>query len=154
MERGELAGELADFARTFEELTEVLADWPVCYLDAFTSSRYPQRPRTPAQPADQAAPLITAPAWRPPSPIWPTMSPTVPHRGTVEARARALNLQALLREQKMTTAVDFQLHELPGYGKAVIAVGGLTAGMEYPVGASPCSPRGSPCWAKSAGASR
>ena len=34
----------------------------------------------------------------------------------------------------MTTAVDFQLHELPGYGKAVIAVGGLTAGMEYPVG--------------------
>ena len=46
MERGELAGELADFARTFEELTEVLADWPVCYLDAFTSSRYPQRPRT------------------------------------------------------------------------------------------------------------
>lgn len=30
--------------------------------------------------------------------------------------------------------MDFQLHELPGYGKAVIAVGGLTAGMEYPVG--------------------
>ena len=52
----------------------------------------------------------------------------------VSSEQRALNLQALLREQKMTTAVDFQLHELPGYGKAVIAVGGLTAGMEYPVG--------------------
>ena len=46
MERGELAGELAEFARSFEELAEVLDAWPVCYLDAFTSSRYPRRPRT------------------------------------------------------------------------------------------------------------
>ena len=30
--------------------------------------------------------------------------------------------------------MDFQLHDLPAYGQAVIAVGGLTAGMEYPVG--------------------
>ncbi|UQT49529.1 hypothetical protein M5E87_06865 [Flavonifractor plautii] len=75
MERGELAGELADFARTFEELTEVLADWPVCYLDAFTSSRYPQRPRTLLNLLTKQLPL-TAPAWRPPSPTWPTMSPT------------------------------------------------------------------------------
>ncbi|MFQ7453048.1 MAG: hypothetical protein ACLRNQ_18475 [Flavonifractor plautii] len=75
MERGELAGELADFARTFEELTEVLADWPVCYLDAFTSSRYPQRPRTLLNLLTKRLPL-TAPAWRPPSPTWPTMSPT------------------------------------------------------------------------------
>ena len=39
MERGELAGELADFARTFEELTEVLADWPVCYQIGRASCR-------------------------------------------------------------------------------------------------------------------
>ena len=30
--------------------------------------------------------------------------------------------------------MDFQLHDLPAHGQAVIAVGGLTAGMEYPVG--------------------
>ena len=39
-----------------------------------------------------------------------------------------------LREQGRKTAVDFQLHDLPAHGQAVIAVGGLTAGMEYPVG--------------------
>ncbi|UQT49528.1 hypothetical protein M5E87_06860 [Flavonifractor plautii] len=72
----------------------------------------------------------------------------------VSSEQRALNLQALLREQKMTTAVDFQLHELPGYGKAVIAVGAHRLAWSTRWGASPCSPRGSPCWAKSAGASR
>ena len=131
MERGELAGELADFARTFEELTEVLADWPVCYLDAFTSSRYPQRPRTllTKQLPSYGASLETAV-----SDLAHYVSDGFRTVVLVSSEQRALNLQALLREQKMTTAVDFQLHELPGYGKAVIAVGGLTAGMEYPVG--------------------
>ena len=38
----------------------------------------------------------------------------------------------MLREKKVRTAVDFQLHELPGPGKAVICLGGLSAGFEYP----------------------
>ena len=134
MERGELAGELADFARTFEELTEVLADWPVCYLDAFTSSRYPQRPRTLLNLLTKQLPSYGASLETAVSDLAHYVSDGVRTVVLVSSEQRALNLQALLREQKMTTAVDFQLHELPGYGKAVIAVGGLTAGMEYPVG--------------------
>ena len=45
---------------------------------------------------------------------------------------RAEHLQALLREQGVRTAVDFALHALPEPGKAVIAVGGLSAGLEFP----------------------
>ena len=134
MERGELAGELADFARTFEELTEVLADWPVCYLDAFTSSRYPQRPRTLLNLLTKQLPSYGASLETAVSALAHYVSDGFRTVVLVSSEQRALNLQALLREQKMTTAVDFQLHELPGYGKAVIAVGGLTAGMEYPVG--------------------
>ena len=134
MERGELAGELADFARTFEELTEVLADWPVCYLDAFTSSRYPQRPRTLLNLLTKQLPSYGASLATAVSDLAHYVSDGFRTVALVSSEQRALNLQALLREQKMTTAVDFQLHELPGYGKAVIAVGGLTAGMEYPVG--------------------
>ena len=134
MERGELAGELADFARTFEELTEVLADWPVCYLDAFTSSRYPQRPRTLLNLLTKQLPSYGASLETAVSDLAHYVSDGFRTVVLVSSEQRALNLQALLREQKMTTAVDFQLHELPGYGKAVIAVGGLTAGMEYPVG--------------------
>ena len=134
MERGELAGELADFARTFAELTEVLADWPVCYLDAFTSSRYPQRPRTLLNLLTKQLPSYGASLETAVSDLAHYVSDGFRTVVLVSSEQRALNLQALLREQKMTTAVDFQLHELPGYGKAVIAVGGLTAGMEYPVG--------------------
>ena len=134
MERGELAGELADFARTFEELTEVLADWPGCYLDAFTSSRYPQRPRTLLNLLTKQLPSYGASLETAVSDLAHYVSDGFRTVVLVSSEQRALNLQALLREQKMTTAVDFQLHELPGYGKAVIAVGGLTAGMEYPVG--------------------
>ena len=134
MERGELAGELADFARTFEELTEVLADWPVCYLDAFTSSRYPQRPRTLLNLLTKQLPSYGASLETAVSDLAHYVSDGFRTVVLVSSEQRALNLQALLREQKMTTAVDFQLHELPAYGKAVIAVGGLTAGMEYPVG--------------------
>ena len=134
MERGELAGELADFARTFEELTEVLADWPVCYLDAFTSSRYPQRPRTLLNLLTKQLPSYGASLETAVSDLAHYVSDGFRTVVLVRSEQRALPLQALLREQKMTTAVDFQLHELPGYGKAVIAVGGLTAGMEYPVG--------------------
>ena len=50
----------------------------------------------------------------------------------VASEQRALNLQTLLREQKVRAAVDFQLHALPQPGRAVIAVGGLSGGMEYP----------------------
>ena len=127
MERGELAGELADFARTFEELTEVLADWPVC-------SRYPQRPRTLLNLLTKQLPSYGASLETAVSDLAHYVSDGFRTVVLVSSEQRALNLQALLREQKMTTAVDFQLHELPGYGKAVIAVGGLTAGMEYPVG--------------------
>ena len=134
MERGELAGELADFARTPEELWQVLEEWPVCYLDSFAASAYPSRPRTLLNLLAKQLPSYGASLETAVSDLAHYVSEGFRTVVLVSSEGRALNLQTLLREQKMTTAVDFQLHNLPDYGKAVIAVGGVSAGMEYPVG--------------------
>ena len=134
MERGEVAGELAEFARTFEELTEVLDAWPVCYLDSFTSTQYPRRPRTLLNLLTKQLPSYGASLETAVSDLAHYVSDGFRTVVLVGSEQRALNLQSLLREQGRKTAVDFQLHDLPAYGQAVIAVGGLTAGMEYPVG--------------------
>ncbi|WP_130870044.1 transcription-repair coupling factor [Intestinimonas massiliensis (ex Afouda et al. 2020)] len=134
LERGELAGELARLARTPEELWETLAEWPVCFLDSFTSSQYPMRPRTVLNLLAKQLPSYGASLETAVSDLAHYVSEGFRTVVLVSSEQRALNLQSLLREQKMTTAVDFQLHDLPAYGKAVIAVGGVSAGMEYPVG--------------------
>ncbi|MDD5939138.1 MAG: transcription-repair coupling factor [Clostridiales bacterium] len=131
-ENGTLLVELGTYARTPEELAARLEDWPVAYLDSFPSSRYPSRPRT----------LLSAAAKQLPSygvSLETAVSDLAHYRNAgyrvvvlAGTEQRCLNLQSLLREQKLRTAVDFQLHALPEPGGAVICRGGLSAGMEYP----------------------
>ena len=134
MENGTLAGELAVFARTFEELCTVLDEYPVCYLDSFASAQYPRRPRTLLNILAKQLPSYGASLETAVSDLAHYVGDGFATIVLVSSEQRALNLQALLREQNLKTAVDFQLHDLPQHGKAVIAVGGLSAGMEYPRG--------------------
>ena len=134
MENGTIAGELAVFARTFEELCAVLDEYPVCYLDSFASARYPRRPRTLLNILAKQLPSYGASLETAVSDLAHYVGDGFATIVLVSSEQRALNLQALLREQNLKTAVDFQLHDLPQHGKAVIAVGGLSAGMEYPRG--------------------
>ena len=50
----------------------------------------------------------------------------------VSSEQRCLNLQTLLREQKVKSAVDFALKTLPKPGQIILTVGGLSGGLEYP----------------------
>ena len=132
LENGTLAGTEGGFVRSLEELSRRLEDWPTAYLDSFTASEYPRRPRT----------LLSVLAKQLPSygTSLETAASDLAHymdegyRAVVLAgtEQRAEHLQALLREQGVRTAVDFALHALPEPGKAVIAVGGLSAGLEFP----------------------
>ena len=132
LESGLLAGEAAVLARSWEELSQRLADWPLLYLDTFPTSSYPCRPRTLLDVMAKQLPSYGA--------SLETACTDLEHYqragfGAVVLCAgeqRCLDLQSLLREQKVRTAVDFQLHSLPEPGKAVLCVGGLTAGFEYP----------------------
>ena len=132
LESGIIQGKHAVYARSWEELLHLLENWPFIWLDSFTTSAYPHPPRT----------LLSVTAKQLPSYgiSLETAAADLEHyqrsgfRTVVLAASerRALNLQALLREQKIRSAVDFQLHSLPKPGQTVIAVGGLSAGFEYP----------------------
>ena len=132
LEAGMLAGDCAAFTRTVEELTGALERWPVCMLDAFPAATYPVRPRTLLGLTARQLPSFGASLETAVSDLSHYINEGFSTVVLVSSEQRALNLQALLREQKVRTAVDFQLHELPPPGSAVIAVGGLSAGMEYP----------------------
>ncbi|MBS1382998.1 transcription-repair coupling factor [Flavonifractor sp. DFI.6.63] len=132
LENGTVAGELAEFAQSFDALCRQLEAWPVCYLDSFASAQYPARPRTLLSLLAKQLPSYGASLETAVSDLAHYVSDGFRIVVLVGSEQRALNLQTLLREQNRKTAVDFQLHALPEYGKAVIAVGGLTAGMEYP----------------------
>lgn len=132
MESGLLAGELAAFARTFEELSGVLDGWPVAYLDSFVGAQYPRKPRTMLNMLAKQLPSYGASLETAVSDLSHYMGEGFASVVLVSSEQRALNLQGLLREQKIRSAVDFALHNLPGPGQAVIAVGGISSGLEYP----------------------
>ena len=132
LERGVLAGENTALARSFDELLEVLDRWPQAYLDSFVSSQYPRRPRTLLNLMAKALPSYGASLETAVSDLSHYLGEGFAAVVLVASEQRALNLQTLLREQKVRAAVDFQLHALPQPGRAVIAVGGLSGGMEYP----------------------
>ena len=132
LEGGQVSGELAVYARTMEELCRVLGDYPVCFLDSFASSSYPLRPRVMLDVMAKQLPSYGA--------SLETAAGDLRHYqgagfGAVVlagGEQRCLSLPSLLREEKVRSAVDFALHDLPGPGQAVLCVGGLSAGFEYP----------------------
>ena len=124
-------GKNAVFAADMGQLMAVLSDFPLCFLDSFATSSTPLPPKTllaaqGRQLSSFGASLETAAADL--SQFQRAGTATVVLVGSEQ---RALNLQSMLRDQKIRSAVDFQLHELPQPGGVTIAVGGLSAGFDY-----------------------
>jgi len=132
LERGELDGSCGELGRTYPQLCARLEDWAQVYLDSFTTSGYPAPPRA----------LLSLMAKQLPSfgGSLETAVQDLSHYQNmgfstlvlVTGEQRALDLQALLREQRVRSAVEFKLREMPQPGKIIITSGGLSAGMEYP----------------------
>ena len=132
LESGALSGENAVLARSFDDFCAGLDAFPTVYLDAFPHSRYPQPPRCMLSLMAKALPSYGASLETAVSDLSHYLGEKFSVVVLVGSEQRCLNLQSLLREQKVSAAVDFSLHALPAPGKAVIAVGGLSGGMEYP----------------------
>ena len=131
VESGVKLGRHATFALTVPQLMEELSQFPLCFLDSFATSALPLAPKalfnaqgrqlsTFGANLDSAAADLTQ--------LQQAKTGTVVLVGSEQ---QALNLQALLREKKIRSAVDFQLHALPAPGGITIAVGGLSAGFDY-----------------------
>ena len=130
--RGQLAVSADGFAESWETLVKRLADFPVYMAEAFTAGRPPLPPRT----------IVSIPAKQLPS-----------YAGSAQAAAddvqlylkqdyrvvvlagderRGKVLQDFFREHEIRALLYTELKKLPEPGKVCIAVGSLSAGMEYP----------------------
>ncbi len=127
-----MEGEPDRLIEPWESAVERLSDFPVVMMASFTASQYPLRPRT----------LSTLTAKQLPSygGSLETAASDIAHykktgSGVVvlaRDKRRAEILKEFLDGKKIATAFDFDLAALPGPGSCVIAVGALSAGLEYP----------------------
>ncbi len=132
MDRGELAGPCAVLGRDFPQLCSVLSDFALVYLDSFTMTSYPTPPRCLLSVMAKQLPSFGASLETAVSDLAHYQHAKIGAMVLVSSEQRALNLQTLLREQKLKAAVEFKPDRLPAPGATIIAVGGLSAGMEYP----------------------
>ena len=134
MEAGFLAGELADFAASEQELAARLEKRPTVQLDSLTTGRQLLAPKdllqlTAKQLSSYGGSLELACTDL-------THYLTSGYRVMVlcGGEVRARNLQQLLAERKIPATVDLTGEKAPEKGTVLIAVGALSAGCEYPEG--------------------
>ena len=132
LDRGDLDSSCTELIRTFSQLCGLLENWALAYLDSFTTSSYPTPPRTLLSLMAKQLPSFGASLETAVQDLNHYQNMGFSSLVLVSGEQRALDLQALLREQKVRSAVDFQLKEMPEPGQTVITLGGLSGGLEYP----------------------
>ena len=134
LDQGILTGKHPTFAKTFEDLCGDLAPRTLLYFDSFTTGGLPVPP----------AFLLSLTA-RQLSGYGMSLDTVIEDLQNYQregfsvilltsSRRKGESLQAMLREKKVFAALDENLHDLPEPGRITIAVGGLSAGFDYPDG--------------------
>jgi len=131
IENGAVDGKHAVFAAGLDDLMGSLSNHALCFLDSFTTSNPPLPPRAILSAQGRQLPSFGASLDAAASDLAQLQNANTGAVVLVGSEQRALNLQSLLRERKIRSAVDFQLHDLPQPGNITIAVGGLSAGFDY-----------------------
>ena len=132
LDSGAMDSSLMRFCETTEVLFVALERFAVVMSDAFTTSKYPLTPRSLANVLTKQLPSYGG--------SLDTAAGDISHyvEGgfrtviTASSRARAEELAVFLEERRLSAALDFELSEMPSTGGISIAVGSLSAGMEYP----------------------
>ena len=133
-EQGILSGKAPAFAQTFEALCTALSRRTLLYLDSFTTGALPVPP---AFLLSVTARQLSGYGIRFESAIEDLKQYQKEDFSVVvltSSRRKAEALQAMLREKKVYAALDENLHDLPQPGRITIAVGGLSAGFDFPDG--------------------
>ena len=131
IENGAVDGRHAVFAAGMDDLMAQLSHHGLCFLDSFTTSKPPLPPKAVLAAQGRQLPSFGASLDAAAADLSQLQSASTGAVVLVGSEQRALNLQSLLRERKIRSAVDFQLHGLPQPGSITIAVGGLSAGFDY-----------------------
>ncbi|MDE6955372.1 MAG: DEAD/DEAH box helicase, partial [Oscillospiraceae bacterium] len=131
IENGAVDGRHAVFAAGMDDLMAQLSRHGLCFLDSFTTSKPPLPHKAVLAAQGRQLPSFGASLDAAAADLSQLQSASTGAVVLVGSEQRALNLQSLLRERKIRSAVDFQLHGLPQPGSITIAVGGLSAGFDY-----------------------
>ena len=131
LESGALDGRHAEFAAGMDDLMAALSDHALCFLDSFTTSAAPLPPRDILTAQGRQLSSFGASLDAAAADLAQLQNANTAAVVLVGSEQRALNLQSMLRERKIRSAVDFQLHDLPQPGGITIAVGRLSAGFDY-----------------------
>ena len=126
-----ISGRHAVFAAGMDDLMATLSDFALCFLDSFATSSTPLPPRAILTAQGRQLSSFGASLETAVSDLTQYQKANTATVVLVGSEQRALNLQSLLRDQKIRSAVDFNLHDLPQPGGITIAVGGLSAGFDY-----------------------
>ncbi len=133
IEGGTLSGKLARFYASWEMTAERLEDWPVVMADAFTVGRYPLEVRSTMGLSAKQLPSYAGSGQQAVEDVlhWQGEGYRCVVLAGDERRARAL--EDLLREKGVKKLYgDVRLERMPGPGECAVAVGSLSAGLEYP----------------------
>jgi transcription-repair coupling factor (superfamily II helicase) len=132
LEAGVLESSLVRFSEDWAGLLLNLSKFPTIMTDSFASSSYPLTPKV----------MISMDAKRLPSygGSLETASSEVAHyiksgfRTVIlcQDRRRADRMREYLEEREISSSLDSALHNLPEQGQCAIAIGELSAGVEYP----------------------
>lgn len=134
LEQGVLTAKAPAFAQSFEGLCAGLAGRTLLYLDSFTTGTLPVPP---AFLVSFTARQLSGYGIRFESAIEDLRQYQKEDFSVVvltSSRRKADALQTMLREKKVFAALDENLHDLPQPGRITIAVGGLSAGFDFPDG--------------------
>ncbi|MDR0904933.1 MAG: transcription-repair coupling factor, partial [Oscillospiraceae bacterium] len=132
LESGAMDSSLLRFNETAEGIFVALERFAVVMSDAFTTSHYPLTPRTLASVLTKQLPSYGG--------SLDTAAGDISHYSaggyrtviTVSSRERADALVQFLDDRKVRAALDYGLNDMPPEGGISVAVGALSAGMEYP----------------------
>ena len=117
---------------SWESVTERLSDFPVVMMASFTQSQYPLRPKTLASLTAKQLPSYGGSLETAASDIAHYKKSGSAVAVLVRDKRRAEILKEYLDKKSIATSFDFDLTALPQKGQCVIAVGALSAGLEYP----------------------
>ena len=142
IENGAVDGRHAVFAAGMDDLMAQLSRHGLCFLDSFTTSKPPLPPKAVLAAQGRQLPSFGASLDAAAADLSQLQSASTGAVVLVGSEQRALNLQSLLRERKIRSAVDFQLHGLPQPGASPSPWGGCPPGLTTSAVPTPCSPRG------------
>ncbi len=133
IEGGTVAGRLAEFTLPWTEAASRLSDFAVVMADSFTVGRYPIEPRSTMAVTAKQLPSYAGSADTAAEDVRRWLAEG--YRCVVLAAdgRRASALKDILEGRGVTGVYfDSGLERLPEPGRCAVAVGGLSAGMEYP----------------------